>query len=156
MAIVFHNTESEIYVGILKAAATVTPGCAVIADYSAGTAASPATDGAGDGYGVHVVCNYDPYAATDMTDTEDYTVGANEYLLLKQLQTGDAFTTDQIIGTYASIAVDDIFAVNGTAATGTIGKWVAIGVRTPVVRVQVIEKNTLFGNNALKFRVIAA
>lgn len=156
MAIVFNNTESEVYVGILKAAADLVPGVAVVADYSAGTCASPATDGAGDGYGIHIVANYDSYADTDMTATKDFTVKSGEYVRMKQPQVGSIFTTDQIIGTYASISVDDVFAVNGTAGSGTIGKWIAIGSRTSVLRVQVIEKCTLFGNNALKFRVIAA
>jgi hypothetical protein len=154
MAVVINRSSDEVYMGHLKAAAQVAPGCAVVADFSAGTAAAPASDAAADGYGVYLVANYDPYADTDATNSADFTVAQGAYLRLKKLHAGDIFTTDQFVGDYATIAVGNVFAVNGTAASGAVGKWIAVGTRTPVVRVQVIEKTTLYGNNALKFVVL--
>ena len=72
------------------------------------------------------------------------------------MEVGDAFTTDQFIGVFAGINVGDIFAVNGAVGDGVQGRWIAIGARTPVLRARVIEKTTIYGQNALKFRVIAA
>lgn len=156
MAVYLDQCNSEISFGDLIAAASLYPGDVVVPDYSAGTAAAPASDAAGDVRGLCLVLNYDSYADTDMTNSSDYYVASGEYVRLKALAPGDVITTDRFIGTYADIAVDDIFTVNGTAGSGTIGKWIAIGERTSILRAVVIEKTTIYGNNALKLRVISA
>jgi hypothetical protein len=157
MSVFISRSNSENYNGKLKVAtAAVAPGDAVFADDSAGTCYAPASDGVGDSYDLFLVANYDPYAETDQTSSKDFTVGVDEYARLKPLSVGDEFVTDRFIGTYSSISVDDVFAVNGTSGSGTCGKWIAIASRTPVLRVKVVEKTSIYGQNALKFRVIAA
>lgn len=154
MAVIINQCADEIYVGHLKlgGSTAVKPGVMLIPDYSDGNAVIPADDATADASGeMAMVCNYDSYADTDLTSSKDFTVDAGEYLRLKTLKKGDIFTTDQFAGTYATIAVDDIFTVAG----GT-GGFEAIAARTPVLKVKVIEKTTLYGNDALKFRVIAA
>lgn len=157
MSVIINQTSNEVYFGNLKVAtAAVAPGQVVVPDYTAGTCAAPGSDAVGDGIDLHLVCNYDSYAATNITSSKDFTVAVDKYARLKTPTVGDIFTTEKFIGTYASIAVGDKFAVNGTAGSGAIGSWIAIGVRTPVLRVEVIEKNTIYNQPALKFKVIAA
>ncbi len=157
MSVIINQSNDEVYFGQLKVATTEAyPGEVLVADDSAGTCAAPTSDGVADGYDLYILCNYDPYADTDLTNSKDFHVEVNEYARLKQLSPGDVFTTDRFIGTYSSISVDDIFAVNGTSGSGTCGKWIAIGSRTPVLRVKVIKKTTIYGENALKMRVLSA
>lgn len=158
MSVILNQTSSEIYFGNLTVAtADVAPGIMVVPNYGAGTCAAPATDAIGDGFGLQMVANYDSYAATNITNSKDFVVKVGKYARLKTLEVGDEFTTDQFIGTYGSINVGDIFAVNGTAGSGVVGKFIAIAARTSAFRVMVIEKTTMYGSvNALKFRVIAA
>lgn len=152
--ITINQSQSEVYFGQLKVAtAAVSPGDVVVPDFSAGTCAAAATDGAYDLAGLAIVCNYDPYADTDVTNTASYTVAVGEYARLKALQVGDVFTTDRVIGTPVA---DAILAVNGTSGTGTCGKWVAIGSRTPVLKAVVIEVTTLNATTAYKLMVIGA
>lgn len=159
MSVVINNSQSEVYLGHLKVAtAAVKPGAVVLADDSAGTCAVPtdADNTLANGLDLYLVANYDSYADTNLINSKDFTVAVNKYARLKPFQVGDTFTTDCFIGTYANINVDDVFAVNGIAASGASGHWIAIGVRTPILRVKVVEKTTIYGQNALKFRVIAA
>jgi len=157
MSVFISRSNSENYNGKLKvASAAVYPGDAVFADDSAGTCYAPTSDGVGDGYDMFLVANYSEYAETDQTNSKDYNVAVGKYARLKPFSVGDEFVTDRFIGTYSSISVDDIFAINGTSGSGSIGKWIAIASRTPIIRVKVVEKTTIYGQNALKFRVIAA
>lgn len=151
MSVVINQSQSEVYFGHLKlgGASALKPGVVVVPDHSAGTAAAPADDTAADAKGLVLVCNYDSYADTDRTNSKDFTVAVGEYLRLKALQIGDIFTTDQFKGTYGDLNVDDIFA------PGDAGTFEAIAARTPAVKVQIIEKTTIYGENALKFIVIA-
>jgi hypothetical protein len=154
MAVFFNNTQSEVYIGVLKAGADLTPGVMVVPDWAAGTCASPATDAAGDVAGLMMVANYDSYADTDMTNSSAFKVASDEYVRMKPLEVGDIFTTDQVIGTPS---VGDILAINGTAGSGTVGKWIAIGARTPVIKVKVIEVTTMYGSvTAYKCIVLSA
>jgi hypothetical protein len=157
MSVYLDQTNDEIYFGHLKVAtAAAYPGDVVVADDSAGTCAAPGSDTVADGTDLYMVCNYDSYADTDMTNSKDYDVAVGKYARLKQLSKGDVFTTDRFIGTYSSIAVDDIFAVNGTAGSGAVGKWIAVASRTPELKAKVIEKTYIYGQEALKMRVIGA
>lgn len=156
MAVYLDQPNSEISFGNLTAAASLYPGDVVVPDYSAGTCAAPATDGAGDVAGLCLVLNYDSYADTDMTNSSAYYVASGEYARLKALGVGDVLTTDRFIGTYSSIAADDIFTVNGNSGSGTIGKWIDVASRTPALQAVVIGKTTIYGNNALQLRVISA
>jgi len=157
MAVNINQSNSEIYFGDLKVVtAAVYPGDVVVPNYVTGDCNAPASDGAADLGGLALVCNYDPYADTDMTNSSAYDVHIGEYARLKALLVGDVITTDRFIGTYSAITVGDIFAVNGTTGTGSLGKWVAIGVRTSALQAVVVEKTTLYGNNALMLRIIAA
>lgn len=156
MAVFLDQCNSEISFGDLTAAANLYPGDVVVPDYSAGTCAAPASDGAGDVTGLCLVLNYDSYADTDMTNSSAYYVASGEYARLKALGVGDVITTDRFIGTYGDIAADNVFTVNGTAGSGTIGKWIAIAARTSALQAVVIGKTTIYGNNALQLRVISA
>ena len=157
MSVVINHSQSEVYFGQLRiATAAVAPGACVVADDVNGACAVPAANANADGLDIYMVANYDSYADTDTRNSVNYTVAVGEYARLKPLEVGDAFTTDQFIGVFAGINVGDIFAVNGDVGDGVQGRWVAIGQRTPVLRARVIEKTTIYGNNALKFRVIAA
>ena len=157
MSVVINHSQSEIYFGQLRiATAAVAPGACVVANDANGTCAIPAANANADGLDIYMVTNYDPYADTDIRNSVNYTVAVDKYARLKPLEVGDTFTTDQFIGAFAGINVGDIFAVNGAVGDGVQGRWIAIGARTPVLRARVIEKTTIYGQNALKFRVIAA
>jgi len=156
MAVFIDHSNNEIYLGHLKASGTAYPGDMVYADDSAGTATVPKTTDVAGGFDLYLVANYDSYADTDMTDSEDFYVADGEYLRLKALSAGEEITTDRFIGTYASISVDDIFTINSSTADGTQGKWVAIAALDPVVRAKVVEKSAIYGNDALKLRVLRA
>lgn len=158
MSVVINHSQSEVYFGNLKVAtAAVKPGAVVVCDDSAGTCAAPsgADNTLADGTGLYLVTNYDSYADTDLTDSKDFTVAIGKYARLKPFQAGDVFTTDCFVGTYADIDVDDEFAVNSVAGDGTVGHWIDAGVRTPALKVKVVGKTTIYGQNALKFRVLS-
>lgn len=157
MAIVFNHTADEIYNGALKIGTSAAyPGDVVYCDDSAGTAIPVASNAVGDGYDLAIVANYDPYADTDGTDSEDYNVAVGKYARLKFPKTGDILTTDRFIGTYADVAVDSVFVVNCSAGAGTVGKWIVNTDRASAkLTAKVIEKTTLYGNNALKMRVLS-
>jgi hypothetical protein len=148
MAVVMNISDNN-YIGTLTATAAVKPGNFVIPDYSTGTATVPADDTAADAI-VALVCNVNTNIDEQGVADADFTVGTGEYLRLKYLKVGDVFTTDIFTGTYSGINVDDIFAPGGG------GPAEAIAVRAPIVKLQVVEKTTLNGANALKFVVIAA
>lgn len=147
MAVVMNISDNN-YIGVLKAVADVKPGVFVVPDFSAGTAAVPADDSAADAL-VALVCNVNTAIDEQGVADADFTVKTGEYLRLKYLNIGHVFTTDQFKGDFATINVGDVFA------PGDAGIAEAIGARTPVVKLQVIEKTTLNGANALKFLVIA-
>lgn len=154
MSLIINQNQSEVYFGHLKLADDniVSPGQVVLADFSAGTAAPPATDNGADGDALYLVANYDSYADTNLTNSKDFKVNAGGYLRLKALQTGDIITTDKVIG--ADVKVNDILAVNGTSASGDTGSWIAVGVRTPVLKAQVIEVTSIYGQTACKMIVL--
>jgi hypothetical protein len=156
MAICVDRTNSEVYIGTFKASGSVYPGDVVYASDSAGTATIPTTTDIAAGYNLFICCNYDSYADTDMTDSEDFYVADGEYLRLKAPLVGDIITTDRFIGTYASITKGDAFLVNSSTGSGTQGKWIAITTESPVLRAVVHGKTTLYGNNALQLRIAGA
>jgi hypothetical protein len=145
MAIVLNSSDNK-YVGILKAVAAIHPGIFVTPDYSAGTAAKLA-NGTVALASCPVVCNVNPNIDAQGIDDEDFEVASGEYLRLKYLKTGDIFTTDQFVGTYGSLAVDDIFV------PGSGGTVEAYSSGTYVTKMAIIEKTTLYGENALKLIV---
>jgi hypothetical protein len=149
MAVVINLGDNE-YIGTLKATATTTNGIFVKPNYSAGTATAAANNTEGDAAGLLLVNNVNINIDEQAVADDSFTVASGEYLRLKALEVGDVFTTDQFIPTYSSVNVDDVLAV------GANGKLDVIGARTPVLQLKVIEKTTLFGNNALKVIVIKA
>jgi hypothetical protein len=146
MAVVINIGEPQ-YIGTLKSTAQITPGVFVTPNYATGTATAVADNAAGDESGLLLVCNVNPNIDEQGVDDASFTVGADEYLRLKAPNVGDVFTTDQFIPTYSSVNVGDKMAV------GAGGKVDVIGTRTPALVLRVIEKTTLYGNNALKLIV---
>lgn len=147
MAVEINRTSDNNYFGNLTAAAEVAVGVFVVPDFSAGTAAVPADDTAADAAGLMLVANVNDNIDEQGVADADLTVASGSYLRLKPLQVHDTFTTDKFKGTYATLNVDDVFAI------GDGGTVEAIGVRTPAMRFAIAEKTTLFGNEALKLRV---
>jgi hypothetical protein len=145
MAIVLNSSDNK-YVGILKSVAAIKPGIFVVPDYSAGTAAAVA-NGTEALTSVPVVCNVNPDIDAQGTDDNDFEVASGAYLRLKYLKTGDIITTDQFTGTYAAAAVDDVF-VPGSGGTVEV-----YSTGTYVTKMAIIEKTTLYGENALKLIV---
>lgn len=149
MAVVINKASDNVYIGNLKATATVTNGVFVVPAYLTKDAAVPATDAAADGYGLLLAYAVNTKIEEEVVADSATNVLNGDYLRLKAVKVGDVFTTDQFKGTYATIAVGDIFAA------GDLGTIEAIGIRTPVLRLQVVEKTTLYAANALKVIVIA-
>jgi len=149
MAVIINKATDNVYIGNLKATATVTNGAFVAPNYGAGTAVVPVDDTAADGYGLLLAYAQNTKIEEEAVADSATAVVSGEYLRLKALKVGDTFTTDQFKGTYGSINVDDIFAV------GDAGTIEAIASRTPVLRFRVVEKTTIYGANALKVIVIA-
>jgi hypothetical protein len=148
MSVVINLADNN-YIGTLKATAATENGVFVKPDYAAGTATVTASTAEGDASGLLLVCNVNTAIDEQGVDDATMKVNAGEYLRLKPLQVGNIFTTDKFTGTYSSINVGDKFAV------GANGLVEAIGVRTPKLSLEVIEKTTLHGNNALKFVVVS-
>ena len=151
MAIIVNQSNSEIYFGNLKVAtAAVFPGMGVTPDFSAGTCAKLADN---EVAGACVVCNYDPYADYNKTDSDEYSVAVGKYARLKKLLVGDVISTDQYTG---SLSVDDIVMIGDANDTGHEGEWIATG-GTPIVTGVVIETGVdVFGATGVKIQILTA
>ncbi|TVY09963.1 hypothetical protein [Paenibacillus cremeus] len=148
MAAVINIGDND-YIGTLKAVASIANGVFVKADYAAGTAAATASTAEGDAAGLLFVNNVNINIDQQTVGDDTFAVANGEYLRLKALETGDIFTTDQFVPAIGSINVNDVLAA------AAAGKLDAIGARTPKLSVKVIEKTTLFGNNAIKCVVLS-
>jgi hypothetical protein len=147
MSAIINKQTNNVYVGHLKATADTVNGAFVKPNYAAGTATATASTAEGDGLGLLFVYNQNTKIDEEVVADSAFKVVNGEYLRAKALQIGEVVTTDQYTGT---LAVDAIVAV------GVGGKLEAIGVRTPVLRLQVIETTTIYGVAAVKAVVIAA
>jgi hypothetical protein len=149
MAVLVNKQVGNVVEGGFKAAVDLKPGQFVVVDYSNKTVSPVADATAGDGSGIKLVLQQNNTIDEQAVADADVVYKAGEYVPLRSLQVGDVITTDQFtVADYSAVAVGSKFAV------GANGKVEAIGARTPELSFVVKEKNTLFGNNALKLEVV--
>jgi hypothetical protein len=148
MSVVINSGDND-YIGVLKATTATVNGVFVTPSYLNSTATPAADATAGDAAGLLLVCNVNQNIDEQKIDDASLSTASGAYLRLKALEVGDIFTTDQLIGTYTGFALGDKFAV------GAAGAVAAIAGRTPKLSFAVLDKITLFGNNALKLVVIS-
>jgi hypothetical protein len=148
MSVIINKQGDNIYISNLKAVATIANGTFVTASYSAGTGTAVVDAAAGDKAGLLLVNNVNTKIDQELVADADFVVKSGEYLRTRSVKVGETFTTTEFTGTPAKDAI---------LAVGATGKLVAIGVRTPVLSVAVVENaETLYGVAAIKVVVISA
>jgi hypothetical protein len=148
MAAIINKQTDNVYISNLKAAADIKNGVFVTPNYANGTAAAVADATAGDKPGLLFVYNVNPHIDQELVADADFVVKQGQFLRLRAPKVGDVYTTDQFTGTYADFNVGDELAV------GASGKLEDISGRTPAITFKVVDKVTLYGNNALKVIVV--
>lgn len=147
MAGFINKSSDQVYISNLKAVDDFVNGMFVLPNFSAGTATTPTSSSEGDGAGLLFVHNANTHIDQELVADADFVIKKGKFLRLKALRVGDVVTTDQFAGDIVDYDKDDVVAVT------TGGKIDAIGVRTPVLTLKVVDKVKLFGNDALKLIV---
>jgi co-chaperonin GroES (HSP10) len=133
------------YLGTLKnTTANLENGMFVVADFTAGTAAVPASASAADD-DVWFVVNEIETISEQGIDDVDYKIAVDKFLRLHYPQKGEVLVTTNYKGTPVK---GDVLAV------GDGGTVEAVGTRTPKIKFVVDEVTTAYGTTALKLVVL--
>ncbi|MCI1763644.1 hypothetical protein [Heyndrickxia oleronia] len=143
MAVLVNKQSDFVVEGGYRASADTVPGTFVTVNYADKTAS-----GASSGEGAKLVLQRNNTIDQQAVADSDVVYKKNEFLPLRTLQLGDVITTDQFVGTYASINEGDKFVV------GADGKAEAGTPEVGSVGLAVKDKTTLFGKEAIKFEVV--